>query len=97
MGDCFYINTITYEKNAYNYYLQRKEQIVVGIRCTKDDHTGGLMRKLKIAMIQMIVVFDELEKNILHAAELVKEAVEKGAEICILPECLDLGWGNLMC
>lgn len=52
------------------------------------------MRKLKIAMIQMIVVFDELEKNILHAAELVKEAAEKGAEICILPECLDLGWGN---
>lgn len=45
-------------------------------------------------MIQMKVVFNELDKNVLHASELVKEAAQKGAEICVLPECLDLGWGN---
>lgn len=52
------------------------------------------MRKIKVGMIQMRVVFDELASNVAHAAELVLEAAGKGAEICILPECLDLGWGN---
>ena len=45
-------------------------------------------------MIQMNVLFSEPDKNIRHASELVKSAKAKGAQICILPECMDLGWGN---
>lgn len=52
------------------------------------------MRKVKIAMIQMEVVFDEMERNVRHAEALVKQAAGAGAQICILPECLDFGWGN---
>ena len=48
------------------------------------------MKKIKIAMIQMKVVFSELEKNINHAKELVQTAAQLGADICVLPECLDL-------
>lgn len=49
---------------------------------------------VKIGMIQMNVLFSEPDKNIRHASELVKSAKAKGAQICVLPECMDLGWGN---
>ena len=49
---------------------------------------------IKIGMIQMNVLFSEPDKNIQHASELVKSAKAKGAQICVLPECMDLGWGN---
>lgn len=49
---------------------------------------------VKIGMIQMNVLFSEPDKNIQHASELVKSAKAKGVQICVLPECLDLGWGN---
>ena len=52
------------------------------------------MNTLKIAMIQMKVEFHEAEKNLEHAACLVKEATFRGADICVLPECMDLGWGT---
>jgi len=72
--------------------------LVFLFRVARPDHQAyyrlAHMNRLKIAMIQMKVLFDEWEKNLLHAAELVKNASEKGADICILPECLDLGWGN---
>ena len=45
-------------------------------------------------MIQMNVLFSEPDKNIQRASELVKSAKAKGAQICVLPECMDLGWGN---
>lgn len=49
---------------------------------------------LKIAMLQMKVEFHEADKNLSHAETLVKEAVTQGAQICVLPECMDLGWGT---
>ena len=52
------------------------------------------MRKIKVGMIQMKVVFDQAEENLRHADELVKKAASLGAQICIIPECADLGWGN---
>ena len=52
------------------------------------------MKKIKIAMIQMKVQFGHLDKNLHHAASLVSSAASSGADICVLPECLDLGWGN---
>lgn len=53
----------------------------------KTDH-------LKIGMIQMKVLFSKPEENLENAKRLVKEAKEEGANICVLPECLDVGWGN---
>lgn len=52
------------------------------------------MKVLRVGMIQMEVVFHEPERNLNKAAELVAKAVKDGAEICVLPECLDLGWGT---
>ena len=43
-------------------------------------------------MIQMLVNGGDLDGNIDHAASLVEDAANEGAEIALLPECLDLGW-----
>lgn len=53
-----------------------------------------MSRTVKIGMIQMNVVFHESQKNLHHAEELIEKAVSMGAEICILPECMDLGWAT---
>jgi len=45
-------------------------------------------------MIQMEVIFHEADKNLQRARELIENAVKQGAQICVLPECLDLGWGT---
>lgn len=50
--------------------------------------------KVKIGMIQSLVEFDKPEENLDRAKALVAEAVKEGAQICVLPECGDLGWGN---
>ncbi len=52
------------------------------------------MANLKVGMIQMSVVFGEAQTNIKRADELIAEAVAQGAQICVLPECMDLGWAN---
>lgn len=52
------------------------------------------MSIVKIAMIQMLVEFHEADKNISHAATFIRQAVSQGAQICVLPECMDLGWGT---
>ena len=46
----------------------------------------------KLAMIQMQVIGGEKERNLNHAVELIEQAVNQGAELALLPECLDLGW-----
>ena len=46
----------------------------------------------KLAMIQMQVIGGEKELNLNHAVELIEQAAEQGAELTLLPECLDLGW-----
>ncbi len=52
------------------------------------------MQTLKVGMIQMRVVFGETQTNIARAEVLVAQAAEQGAQICVLPECMDLGWAN---
>ncbi len=52
------------------------------------------MSRLKIAMIQMRVDFNEPSKNLERAEQFIGEAAKAKAQICILPECLDIGWGN---
>ncbi|MBR2801717.1 MAG: carbon-nitrogen hydrolase family protein [Erysipelotrichaceae bacterium] len=50
--------------------------------------------KVKTGMCQIRVVYDDCEGNLQRAAEAVREAAAQGAEICLLPEALDLGWAN---
>lgn len=52
------------------------------------------MRTVKIGMIQSLVEFSMPERNIERAERMVREAASQGAQICVLPECMDLGWGN---
>jgi len=47
---------------------------------------------VKIAMIQMKVVGGNLEDNLQRAEKMVEEAASNGADIAVLPECMDLGW-----
>ena len=47
-----------------------------------------------LAMIQMRVDFHQPEANLNRAAHLVAQAAADGAQLCILPECMDLGWGT---
>ena len=52
------------------------------------------MRTIRIGMIQMKVIFHEPAQNLARARTLCRQAASDGAEICILPECMDLGWGT---
>ncbi len=52
----------------------------------------GAAKMFKIAMIQMQVFGGEKELNLNHAVELIEHAAEQGADLALLPECLDLGW-----
>lgn len=47
---------------------------------------------MRLAMAQMSVVWGRAEKNLRHAAEMVEQAAARGADIVLLPECLDVGW-----
>ncbi|MDA3939983.1 MAG: carbon-nitrogen hydrolase family protein [Spirochaetia bacterium] len=46
----------------------------------------------KLALIQMLVEGGRKEENLFHAEELIFRASEGGAQIALLPECMDLGW-----
>src|SRR5690606_32099847 len=47
---------------------------------------------LRIAMIQMHVVGNNAAKNLQTAERMLKEAALAGAELAVLPDCMDLGW-----
>ena len=51
-------------------------------------------KKLKVGILQIRVVFSDEAGNLSRAAAAVKEAAGAGAEICVLPEAMDLGWAN---
>ncbi len=51
--------------------------------------SAGLM---KLALAQMLVEPGEQDANLSRAEKCVREAAEQGAEVVLLPECLDLGW-----
>lgn len=46
----------------------------------------------KLAVAQMQVIGGEPETNLKHAAEMIEEAAENGAQLVLLPEAMDLGW-----
>ena len=49
-------------------------------------------RTIKVAMIQMNVVGNDVEANLGTAEKMVAKASAAGAQIVILPECMDIGW-----
>ncbi|MEL6321923.1 MAG: carbon-nitrogen hydrolase family protein [Cyanobacteria bacterium J06626_14] len=49
-------------------------------------------KPFKLALLQMQVKGGDRQWNICHAVELIAEAASKGAEVVLLPECMDLGW-----
>lgn len=49
---------------------------------------------VKIAMCQTLVEYSKPEENLLRGYEMLKQAAQQGAQIAILPECMDLGWAN---
>lgn len=51
-------------------------------------------RKIKIGMLQMRVEYHDPMGNLARAETLTGQAAAMGAEICILPECMDLGWAT---
>jgi predicted amidohydrolase len=49
-------------------------------------------KNFKLALIQMLVKGGRKEENLCKAEELIFRASEGGAQLALLPECLDLGW-----
>lgn len=47
---------------------------------------------VRIGMAQLLVEGGEPQRNLSRAADLVRQAADKGCRIVVLPECLDLGW-----
>lgn len=50
------------------------------------------MKQAKIAMIQMEVAPGDINSNLSKATIFVKKAAQNGANIALLPECVDFGW-----
>jgi len=50
------------------------------------------VKEFKLALVQMYVEPGELQRNLSHASDLIREAATGGADIALLPEILDLGW-----
>mgnify|MGYP001821157992 CR=1 FL=1 len=46
----------------------------------------------RFALVQMEVRGGDLRGNLKRASELIEEAAKNGADVAILPECMDLGW-----
>ncbi len=49
-------------------------------------------KQFKLALVQMLVKGGDKQWNIRHAVELIAKAASNGAEVALLPECMDLGW-----
>jgi len=52
-------------------------------------------RTIKVGLGQMKVVDGEVETNLKTAGEMIKKAKEQFADIVVLPECSDIGWGHV--
>lgn len=50
---------------------------------------------MKLAMIQMRVLPGQRDENLANARRLVRQAAVDGADVVVLPEVMDFGWGNL--
>jgi len=50
--------------------------------------------RLRIGMAQMLVEPGQPEANLRRATEYIARAADQGCDAVVLPECLDLGWGD---
>lgn len=50
------------------------------------------MKPFRLALVQMPVKGGAAPENLARAESRIAEAAEKGADVVLLPECLDLGW-----
>lgn len=50
------------------------------------------MKQVKIAMVQMEVKGNDVKANLATAGKCLEEAAANGADIAVLPECMDIGW-----
>lgn len=50
--------------------------------------------KFKLAMGQMLVAGGRVDENLKRAEQMIQTAGNRGCEIIVLPECLDVGWTN---
>jgi len=56
------------------------------------SYSQPVHKAFKLAVAQMRVLGGELDANLKHAAEMIEEAAENGAQLVLLPEAMDLGW-----
>lgn len=54
--------------------------------------TPTVKKNVKVAMVQMNVVGNDVDANLATAEKLVAQAAAQGAQVAILPECMDIGW-----
>jgi predicted amidohydrolase len=47
---------------------------------------------MKLALAQMLVEPGQPDRNVSRAADRIADAASAGADVVLLPECLDLGW-----
>ena len=50
------------------------------------------MKKIKIALGQLLVEGGEPYRNLERSEELIISASKEGCNLILLPECLDFGW-----
>jgi len=60
---------------------------------TMSEEKDSTMKEVKIALIQMQVIFNEPETNLVKAENLMN-GITEDFDIAVLPECFDLGWAN---
>jgi predicted amidohydrolase len=53
-----------------------------------------MSKNTRIAMAQMLVQSGKKEANLERAQTMIRRASREGADLILLPECLDLGWTN---
>jgi predicted amidohydrolase len=51
-------------------------------------------RSLVVGMAQMLVRAGEPADNLARAAQRIAQAARAGCDVVVLPECLDIGWGD---
>jgi len=50
------------------------------------------MKEFKLALLQMKIAGGKKKENLLRAEKMITESAKNGADICLLPEAMNLGW-----
>jgi predicted amidohydrolase len=51
-----------------------------------------MSQKMRVAMGQLLVKAGQPQANLDRAVEMIGQAAQAGADLIVLPECLDIGW-----